>query len=65
VLLSFRAMHGLKCVATGTSHLASTEARARDLGFTAMVNLDGGFRLLINWWGAVRALESAPAGALV
>ena len=48
-----------------TRRLASTEARARDLGFTATVNLDDGFRQLINWWGAGRALESAPAGALV
>ena len=44
---------------------ASTEARVRDLGFTATVNLDDGFRQLINWWGAGRALKSASAGALV
>lgn len=48
-----------------TRRLASTEARARDLSFTATVNLDDGFRQLINWGGVGRALESAPAGALV
>jgi UDP-glucose 4-epimerase len=47
-----------------TRRLASTEARARDLGFTATVNLDDGFRQLINWRGAGRALD-APAAALV
>jgi UDP-glucose 4-epimerase len=48
-----------------TRRLASTEVRARDLGFTAAVNLDDGFRQLIGWGGAGRALQSAPAGALV
>jgi UDP-glucose 4-epimerase len=48
-----------------TRPLASTEARARALDFTATVNLDDGFRQLINWRGAGGALESAPAGALV
>jgi hypothetical protein len=48
-----------------TRRLASSEARARGLGFTAMVNLGDGFRQLFNWWGAGKALESAPAGALV
>jgi UDP-glucose 4-epimerase len=48
-----------------TRRLGSTEPRARDLGFAATSNLDDGFRQLINWWGARRALESAPAGAPV
>jgi UDP-glucose 4-epimerase len=48
-----------------TRRLASTEARARDLGFTAAVNLDHGFRQLIGWGGVGKALQSAPAGALV
>ena len=45
--------------------LASTEVRARDMGFTATVNLDDCFRQLINWWGVGKAPESAQAGALV
>ncbi len=48
-----------------TPRLASTEARAWDLSLTTTVSLDDGFRQLINWWCAGRALESAPVGALV
>ena len=48
-----------------TRRLAATEARARDLGFTATVSLDDSFRQLINRWCAGRAPESAPLGALV
>ena len=53
------------CMAALERRLASTEARVRDLGITATVNLDDSFRPLINWWVAGRALESASAGALV
>jgi len=47
-----------------TRRLANTEAAARDLGFTATVNLHEGLRQLVDWWRAERAPETAPAGAL-
>ena len=47
-----------------TRRLASTAAAARDLGFTATVDLDQGLRQLVDWWRAERAPENAPAGAL-
>ena len=47
-----------------TRRLASTAAAARDLGFTATVDLDKGLRQLVDWWRAERAPENAPAGAL-
>ena len=44
-----------------TWHLVFTETAARDLGFTATVNLEDGLRQL---WRAETALETVPAGAL-
>ena len=44
-----------------TRRLASTEAAARDLGFTARVGLTEGLRQLVDWWQAERALGFDPA----
>ena len=46
-----------------TRRLASTEAAAHDLGFTARVGLTDGLRRLVDWWRAERASEAATAGA--
>jgi hypothetical protein len=48
-----------------TRRLVFTDAPTRDLGFTATVKLVDGLRQLVNSWRAERALEAAPAGALV
>jgi UDP-glucose 4-epimerase len=52
-----------------TRRLASTEAAARDLGFTASVGLTAGLTALVDWWRAEQALgpdatvDAVPAGA--
>jgi UDP-glucose 4-epimerase len=50
-----------------TRRLASTEAAARDLGFTAEIGLDEGLRQLVQWWRdeqAENAESAEPAGAM-
>ena len=52
-----------------TRRLASTEAAARDLGFSASVGLTAGLTALVDWWRAEQALgpdpalDAVPAGA--
>jgi UDP-glucose 4-epimerase len=52
-----------------TRRLASTEAAARDLGFSASVGLTAGLTALVHWWRAEQALgpdttlDALPAGA--
>ena len=52
-----------------TRRLASTEAAARDLGFSASVGLTAGLTALVDWWRAEQALgpdtslDAQPAGA--
>jgi UDP-glucose 4-epimerase len=48
-----------------TRRLASTEAAARDLGFSASVGLTAGLAALVDWWRAEQALGPGPAADAV
>jgi UDP-glucose 4-epimerase len=48
-----------------TRRLASTEAAARDLGFSASVGLTAGLTALVDWWHAEQTVEPGPAAEAV